>query len=173
MLATDVISLYRALVAAEAPVWVMGGWGVDALLGRQTRPHHDLDVLIEISDLERLRLCLIDLGFALKYTWDDEVMWVREDTWSSPLEQPTAFVYGHADSREVDVHAVRRSQDGTVEMLWRVPYAFTADGLSATGVVDGHEIRCLSRELQKQAHTGYELPAQHLQDLRLLDEPVP
>ena len=172
MLATDVISLYRGFVAAGAPVWLMGGWGIDALLGRQTRPHHDLDVLVDLPDLERLRRCLIDLGFTLKYTWDDEVRWVRDDTWSSPLEQPSAFVYGHADGREVDVHVVRDGRDGTVEMLWNVPYAFTAEGLSATGVVDGHEVRCLSREMQEQAHTGYELPAHHLQDIRLLAEPI-
>jgi lincosamide nucleotidyltransferase A/C/D/E len=168
MLATDVISLYRAFAAAHAPVWLMGGWGVDALLGRQTRPHHDLDVLVDVSNLERLRRCLIDLGFALSYTWDDEVKWVRDDTWSSPLEQPSAFVYRHPDGREVDVHVVRESPDGTVEMLWNVPYAFAAAGLSATGVVDGHEVRCLSRLMQEQAHTGYELPAHHLQDLQLL-----
>lgn len=171
MLASDVISLYRSFAAAGAPVWVMGGWGVDALLGRQTRPHHDLDVLVDVRDLERLRRCLIGLGFTLRYTWDDEVMWVREDTWSSPLEQPTAFVYGHADGREVDVHVVRASPNGSVETLWKVPYAFTAEGLSGTGIVDGHEVRCLSREMQRQAHSGYELPAHHLQDLRLLDEP--
>ena len=46
VLATDVISPYRAFVAADALVWLMGGWGVDALLGRQARPHHDLDVLV-------------------------------------------------------------------------------------------------------------------------------
>lgn len=170
MLATDVIALYRAFDAAGAPVWLMGGWGVDALLGRQTRPHHDLDVLVDVSNVERLRRCLIDLGFALRYTWDDEVRWVRDDVWSSPLEQPSAFVYGHDDGREVDVHLVRESVDGTVEMLWNVPYAFTAAGLSATGVVDGHVVRCLSREMQKKAHTGYELPAHHLEDVRLLDE---
>lgn len=28
-------------------VWLDGGWGVDALLGRQTRPHDDMDIVIE------------------------------------------------------------------------------------------------------------------------------
>ena len=166
--AAEVILLYRALIAADAPVWLMGGWGIDALVGRQTRPHHDLDLLVNVADLERLRLCLIDLGFALKYTWDDEVRWIRHDRWSSALEQPSAFVYGHADGREVDVHVVRLSDDGEVEMLWDVPYAFTAAGLRATGLIDGHGVRCLSREMQLQAHTGYDLPAHHLQDVELL-----
>jgi lincosamide nucleotidyltransferase A/C/D/E len=171
MIAADVVLLYRALDAADAPVWLMGGWGVDALLGRQTRPHHDLDLLIEAGNLERLRLCLVTMGFELKYTWDDEVKWIRDDAWSSPLEQPTAFVYGHADGREVDVHVIRQSGSGTIEMLWRAPYAFTADGLRGTGAIDGEQVRCLSRDLQRQAHTGYDLPAHHLEDLRMLNEP--
>ncbi len=162
------ISLYRALTAADALVWVMGGWGVDALAGRQTRPHHDLDLLVDVADLERLRVCLIHLGFVLKYTWDDEVRWIRHDGWSSAVEQPSAFVYGHADGREVDVHVVRQSEGGEVAMLWNAPYAFTAAGLNATGAIDGQSVRCLSRELQLQAHTGYALPAHHLQDLELL-----
>jgi lincosamide nucleotidyltransferase A/C/D/E len=148
VLAADAISLYRALGAAGAPVWLIGGWGVDALVGRQTRRHHDLDLLVDVADLERIRLCLVDLGFVLKYTWDDEVRWIRHDAWSSPLEQPSAFVYGHADGREVDVHVVRQFNDGDVEMLWNVPYAFTAVGLHAKGVIDGQSVRCLSRELQ-------------------------
>jgi lincosamide nucleotidyltransferase A/C/D/E len=168
MLAADTIALYRALDAAGAPVWLIGGWGVDALVGRQTRAHHDVDLLVDVGDLERFRLCLIDLGFAFKYTWDDEVRWIRHDAWSSPLEQPTAFVYGHADGREVDVHVIRHTDDADVEMLWRAPWAFTTVGLSATGVIEGQPVRCLSREMQLKAHTGYELPAHHLEDLELL-----
>jgi lincosamide nucleotidyltransferase A/C/D/E len=170
MLAAQVISLYLALTAADAPVWLMGGWGVDALVGRQTRPHHDVDILVGIVDLERLRLCLIDLGFVLAYTWDDEVRWICDDAWWSPLEQPSAFVYRHPDGREVDVHVVRHSDGGGVEMLWNAPYAFAADGLHATGVIDGISVRCLSREMQLQAHTGYVLPAHHIQDVELLNE---
>jgi lincosamide nucleotidyltransferase A/C/D/E len=36
-------------LAAVGPAWVGGGWGVDALVGRQTRSHADLAV-----DTERL-----------------------------------------------------------------------------------------------------------------------
>jgi hypothetical protein len=34
--------------------WVMGGWGVDALLHRETRPHKDLDILLVLGDLPLL-----------------------------------------------------------------------------------------------------------------------
>ncbi|MGI3781472.1 MAG: nucleotidyltransferase domain-containing protein, partial [Janthinobacterium lividum] len=31
--------------------WVAGGWGVDALVGRQTRPHRDLDLAVDGEDV--------------------------------------------------------------------------------------------------------------------------
>lgn len=34
--------LHKAAIRA----WLDGGWGVDALLGRQTRTHADVDVVI-------------------------------------------------------------------------------------------------------------------------------
>jgi lincosamide nucleotidyltransferase A/C/D/E len=170
MEAGDVLLLYRAFDDAGAPVWVMGGWGVDALLGKQTRQHHDLDVLIEVAHLERLRLCLVALGFALAYTWDDEVWWVRDDHWSSNLEQPTAFVYRHDDGREVDVHVIRMTEHGEVQMLWNAPYAFQSRGLRGAGSIAGHAVRCLSLETQLRAHTGYALPLHHLQDVKALNE---
>jgi lincosamide nucleotidyltransferase A/C/D/E len=39
--AQDVISIYQRLMAAGIQVWLTGGWGIDALLGEQTRPHKD------------------------------------------------------------------------------------------------------------------------------------
>jgi len=173
MLAADVVALYRDLEDADVPVWLMGGWGVDALRGQQTRPHHDVDLLVEVAGLERLRAQLVALGFGLKYLWDDECRWVRDEAWTLDVEQPTAFVYGDADEREVDVHVVRQADDGTVEMLWNVPYDFTAEGLLATGEIDGYRVRCLSREMQRQAHTGYPLPPHHVRDLELLAGETP
>jgi lincosamide nucleotidyltransferase A/C/D/E len=42
MTAEDVIELYTGLDDVGVEVWIDGGWGVDALLGEQTRPHADL-----------------------------------------------------------------------------------------------------------------------------------
>jgi lincosamide nucleotidyltransferase A/C/D/E len=35
-------------------VWIEGGWGVDALLGEQTRPHDDLDFGVRHEDVDRI-----------------------------------------------------------------------------------------------------------------------
>lgn len=170
MLAEDVVALYKALDAGGVPVWLMGGWGVDALLGRETRAHHDLDLLVEVHTLERFLARLEGSGFSFRYVWDDENRWVRNVAWTSDAEQPTAFVFGHGDGREVDVHVLTISESGFVEVLWDSPYPFTADGLRGEGVVAGYRVRCLSADMQRRAHTGYELPPQHVEDVRLLDE---
>jgi lincosamide nucleotidyltransferase A/C/D/E len=165
----DVVSLYRDLAAHGVELWLMGGWGVDALLGRQTRSHHDLDVVVEVMKLERLRRRLEDLGFRFAYVWDDEVRWVKDESWSEREPQPTAFVYRHPDGREIDVHVVRSETNGEVTMLWTSPYRLTAAGLTGRGTLDGQSVRCLTAEMQRRAHTGYELPPHHLADMQLLD----
>ncbi len=38
------------LGAAGCPWWIAGGWAIDLHLGRQTRPHEDIDVLILRDD---------------------------------------------------------------------------------------------------------------------------
>ncbi len=52
--ATDVLEILDRLDAAGAAWWIDGGLGVDALLGRETRPHDDLDFAVNAEDIERL-----------------------------------------------------------------------------------------------------------------------
>ena len=63
---------------------------------------------------------------------------------------------------------IRREANGQVTMLWTVPYAITAEALEGFGVVAGRRVRCLTAEMQRAAHTGYELPPHHAVDMRLL-----
>lgn len=51
MQAADVQAVLAALDAAGVPTWLDGGWGIDALVGRQTRPHSDLDLVIALNRL--------------------------------------------------------------------------------------------------------------------------
>jgi lincosamide nucleotidyltransferase A/C/D/E len=164
----QVLSLFLDMEAQGVRLWLMGGWGVDALVGRQTRPHHDVDVLVEVATLERFRERLHELGFEFQYLWDDETWSVHDQSWSNADAQPTAFVYAHPDGREIDVHVVRRDEHRGVMTLWNAPYEFTLGGLQGTGTVAGHRVRCLTREMQIEAHTGYDLPPHHVADLQLL-----
>jgi lincosamide nucleotidyltransferase A/C/D/E len=59
----DVLSVLRLADRAGARLWIDGGWGVDALLGRQTREHGDLDVAIEARHLRVFLAALSGHGF--------------------------------------------------------------------------------------------------------------
>ena len=43
------------LGGVDASWWIAGGWALDLHLGRQTRPHHDIDVLVLRRDLPAVR----------------------------------------------------------------------------------------------------------------------
>lgn len=45
MTASDVAVVLDRLEDAKIEAWLEGGWGVDALLGKQTRTHDDLDLI--------------------------------------------------------------------------------------------------------------------------------
>jgi lincosamide nucleotidyltransferase A/C/D/E len=170
MLPEQVVALYVDMEEHRVRLWLMGGWGIDALLGRQTRAHHDVDILLDVTSLERFRDRLDELGFEFKYLWDDETWWVRDTSWSRTEEQPTAFVCGHPDDREIDVHVLRLDDQGGVTTLWTCPYRFSDGDLQGRGVVGGHPVRCLTPEAQLAAHTGYDLPPHPVADLQLLAE---
>lgn len=48
--AQDAILIYKLLAANDIQVWLTGGWGIDALFGKQTRPHKRYSM--EDPDLE-------------------------------------------------------------------------------------------------------------------------
>ena len=86
MTAQDVVDVYSALLARGVRLWVDGGWGIDALLGRQTRPHKDFDAIAAFEDLPALTRFLSERGFTLKLTWE-------ENRWM-PCPEPPPLVCG-------------------------------------------------------------------------------
>ncbi len=49
------VDAVRLMRGYERPWWVGGGWALDLFLGRTTRPHGDLDVVVLRNDQGRLR----------------------------------------------------------------------------------------------------------------------
>jgi hypothetical protein len=70
----DIVELYRALDQAGVAIWIDGGWAVDAVVGRQTRSHNDLDIAVEARALARLQqfngalLSMMGAGARLMFT---------------------------------------------------------------------------------------------------------
>jgi lincosamide nucleotidyltransferase A/C/D/E len=153
MTAPDVLPVLPALEVAGVEAWLDGGWGIDALLGEQSRPHDDLDLVIALDRADAASVALVPLGYALV-----------ED------ERPTRLVVRAAGDRRVDVHTVVfDAKGGGIQRLpdgrsWRYPPA----GFGGAGRVGGHPVRCLTAEVQVLAHVGYEPDDADRHDMRLL-----
>ena len=67
--AAEVHAVLDALTAAGCRVWLGGGWGVDALVGHQTRAHRDLDLAIAADDERAALAALGELGYVIDADW--------------------------------------------------------------------------------------------------------
>ncbi|MFI6095973.1 nucleotidyltransferase domain-containing protein [Lentzea sp. NPDC051213] len=150
MTAEDVLEILAALRGTD--VWIGGGWGVDALVGRQTRPHDDLDLMHREEQEPRVVETLAALGFAETLSW-----------------RPVRFVLADA-AREIDLHPLRFAVDGSAEQSSLTPgepFRYPASCF-VTGTILGTEVPCLSAEQQVYFHQGYEPRERDLHDLAQL-----
>ena len=165
--AEDAVKLCQQLSDDNIQVWLTGGWGIDALLREQTRPHKDLDIITLVDDVVPLRELLERDGYALKELWSENA-WVVD---SNGAEIPTAFVLHDAEGREVDAHAMYLDEQGKGVPAWaREGLVFSKEDLGGEGLIAGLPVRCLSVEMQVRAHTGYDLPPEQARDMELLRE---
>ena len=154
--ASTVRRLVAKLEQAGIPVWLDGGWGIDALLGRETRPHHDLDVIVRVSDVPKALELLQPASFV-----------VREGS------IPHAFVLASQSGDELDFHTVTFQSDGTA--VYRMDngndWVFPADAFTGVGTVDGARVECLSAETQVRCHAqGYVPREKDFRDMELLQQ---
>jgi lincosamide nucleotidyltransferase A/C/D/E len=63
MRADEVLRVIDALRTNGLRVWLDGGWGIDALLGEQTREHDDVDLVVELEALPTVLVTMEQLGF--------------------------------------------------------------------------------------------------------------
>jgi lincosamide nucleotidyltransferase A/C/D/E len=154
--AAEVVRLLNLFEAAGLAVWLDGGWGVDALLERETRPHDDLDLVAELANVPQLIDVLAGAGY--------EVV---------AGGAPKSFVAVDAGGRQVDVHPVvfdGARGGGVYEMDDGGQWVYPAAGFAGRGRVAGRSVRCLSAEVQVLVHDGYELNEKDYRELFLLHE---
>ncbi|MFJ9037267.1 nucleotidyltransferase domain-containing protein [Streptomyces sp. NPDC102406] len=141
MTADDVRTVLALLREAGTDVWIGGGWGIDALVGEETRDHRDLDLMHRHEQEPAVLAALADAGFA--ETLD---------------QRPVRFVRTHADGRELDLHPLHFSADGSARQASfdpLRPFRYPADAF-VTGTVAGEPVPCLSAGQQIRFHQGYE-----------------
>jgi lincosamide nucleotidyltransferase A/C/D/E len=143
-----------ALAAAGCPCWISGGWGVDALVGRQTRPHRDLDLAIDAAREAEAMRALAALGYTVETDWRP----VRVE-----LVEP-------GDGR-VDLHPVvfAGTGDGRQAGLDGAWFDYPRGDLTG-GTIGGRAVPCISAGLQLTFHRGYEPRDVDLLDLRLVHD---
>jgi lincosamide nucleotidyltransferase A/C/D/E len=166
--AQDVITIYQRLLDEGIPIWLTGGWGIDALLGEQTRPHRDIDVIMLLDDVVRMREILESDGYSLKMLWEEN-LWAVD---SRGVETATAYVLHDSEGREFDMHAMRLDDQGNGIPEWEAPedFVFTKQDLAGEGTIAGVSVKCITPESQMFCHTGYDLPDNQWRDLELLHE---
>ena len=149
------VDLLQLFESAGIEVWLDGGWAVDALLGAQTRPHKDVDIILRVADIPTLREILTRRGFQIQ---------------SSGTE--SNFVLADRFGLEVDVHAIvfDRDGNGVYRLQNGLDWIFPAAGFCEWGVVGGFSVRCLSPEVQVLCHAhGYVPTEKDLRDMELLE----
>ncbi|MBV9927576.1 MAG: nucleotidyltransferase family protein [Acidobacteria bacterium] len=156
MPSASLVELLRLFEGANIPVWLDGGWGVDALLRRQSRRHQDVDIILPVEDVPKLQTLLGERGFAV-----------------SRGKPPDSFVLADGRGLEVDVHAARFDEDGNgvYRMQNGEDWVYTAEHLSGGGKVGALNVRCLTPEAQVLCHAyGYVPAEKDYRDMELLEE---
>lgn len=152
--ATENLVLDFLSIAKSIPVWLDGGWGVDALLGKQTRRHSDLDIIIGQENL----MALEKLLSACLYQCDAE---------------QEGLVFISKAGLYLDVHSVRFDNQGYG--LFDLPdgrvWPFPPSAFKGKGMIGDKEANCLSPEAQVQCHAqGYPPTLKDIQDMEALQQ---
>lgn len=161
----DVVRVLDAIDEAGLTVWVGGGWGVDALLGKETRPHADLDLFVDERDFWRLHELLGTLGFSRNGL---VLVYGRE-----PAPTVISLVMSD-DSALIDVIPMLLDVDGNGwSRLWP-PSAgwdvYLAQELAGTGQIADMPVRCFSPQLQMRIRHRDRLGPLDIRDMTLLAE---
>lgn len=140
-------------LVAQFDVWVDGGWGVDALLGKQTRPHSDLDLIIGDTTRAALEAHLLHARFK-----------------KIPVD---GIVFEAPDGLRIDIHLVSFDDAGwgSFDVGDGREWPFPPSAFAGRGRIDGRNVRCLSPEAQVHCHgQGYVPQPKDLADMQALQQ---
>lgn len=152
--ASRVLDLLARLEAHGIAVWLDGGWGIDALLGEQTRPHDDLDLVCRLEDCARIEAVLGEVGYVV-----------------AGGGAPLSFELVDQKGRQVDAHpaSFNADGDGIYRMANGEDWVYPRAGFGGEGRILGRRVPCLTPEVVMVNHTtGYALDRAHQEDVRAL-----
>ena len=150
----EVLAVLDVVRSVGCPFWLEGGWGVDALVGHQTRAHRDVDIDIDGAFEDAVIAALQGIGYVIASDW-----------------RPNRLELAAPERGWVDVHPLVVQPDGSARQaaldggwhLW--PPSFFTVGRLGDVVVP-----CVSLEAQRLFHSGYEPRTVDEHDLAVLDQ---
>jgi lincosamide nucleotidyltransferase A/C/D/E len=142
MRAPDVLAFLDLVEEQGIRIWLDGGWAVDACLGRQTRAHADLDIVIEQKDLDVVADALRARGYA-----------------PAPRKNPLPwnFALGDPAGHEVDFHVIVVNAHG--DGIYGPPEngeSYPNEALVGFGSIKGRAVACITPEWLVRFHSSYE-----------------
>ncbi|WP_254047083.1 nucleotidyltransferase family protein [Prevotella sp. P4-98] len=115
----DACEILEMLSEASVKVFLDGGWGVDALIGRETRIHNDIDLFVEKKDYGKAISVITWKGYrevVMDYTTDSHTVW-KDD-----------------NGRIIDLHCFEYVEDG----ILYDGYTFPSETFSGKGNIGNH-----------------------------------
>ena len=149
---TDVKQILRLAMEAEIKVFLDGGWGVDALIGYETRTHNDIDIFVEKKDYHKFIQIIKDNGFyeiKMEYTTTSHTVWEDEN------------------KRIIDLHCFEYTDD---DKILYEGNCFPLETFTGRGKVEDIEVSCIEPYSQVMFHLGYEFDENDMHDVKLLCE---
>jgi lincosamide nucleotidyltransferase A/C/D/E len=150
--AQAVLEVLDGLEAAGIRPGITGGWGIDALLGRQTRDHDDLDIGVRDDQVTAAITVLRSLGYT-----------VTAD------ERPARIALG-SERGSVDIHPIEfdATGHGVQQGFGGQTFEYPVDSLEADGTIGSRCVKVATPELQLAFHAGYPPAPRDFQDVRAL-----
>ena len=148
----DVVDLLKQINNLGVTAWIGGGWGVDALMGFQTRPHNDIDIYMEKRNGDDFIKMLISKGYSE----------VKEEYTSEAHR-----VWKNSSSHIVDLHLIEFKEEDP-EALYFEGEAYPLYVLGGKGNIGGISVHCFTAEAQLLFHQGYDHGEKDRHDVLLL-----
>ena len=155
----DAIEIILYAEENEIDIWLDGGWGVDALLGEETRSHNDIDLFVEEKNGKTFIEILKEKGFTEvieAYTTTDHTVW-KDDK-----------------DRIIDLHVFEFNEQGDLVFEGE---SYPSNVFSGIGKIGNKVVKCIDAENQVLFHLGYEHDENDVHDVGLLCErfniPIP
>ena len=146
----DALEIIKLALDNDIKLYLDGGWGVDALLGKETRVHNDVDIFIEKRQESLFLMLLKEKDFVEKiypYTTKYHTVWQDKQ------------------GRIIDLHIFEKDIENQIVFEGE---KYPEDIFDGVGKIGGIEINCIPAKYQVPFHLGYEFDEKDIHDVLLL-----